>query len=318
MQKDAKIFVAGHKGFVGSAILRALKAQGYCNFCLASRDELDLTNQEKTRAFFAKERPEYVFLAAAKVGGIYANSSDPVAFLYNNLMIQSNVIHAAYHFGVKKLLFLGSSCIYPKLAPQPISEEALLTGPLEPTNEAYAIAKIAGVKLCMAYQRQYGARFISAMPTNLYGPHDNFDLTTSHVAPALIRKFYEASQLQEPVTLWGTGLARREFLFVEDFAEASLFLMKDYESPEPINVGMGEDISIKELAETIQSIAGRTGPIIWDRTKPDGTPKKLMNNSKIRSLGWQPTISLAKGLATTYFWYCKNAASSKSDLIGKR
>lgn len=318
MQKDSKIFVAGHKGFVGSAILRALKAQAYCNFCLASRDELDLTNQEKTRAFFAKERPEYVFLAAAKVGGIYANSSDPVAFLYNNLMIQSNVIHAAYHFGVKKLLFLGSSCIYPKLAPQPISEEALLTGPLEPTNEAYAIAKIAGVKLCMAYQRQYGARFISAMPTNLYGPHDNFDLTTSHVAPALIRKFYEASQLQEPVTLWGTGLARREFLFVEDFAEASLFLMKHYESPEPINVGMGEDISIKELAQLIQAVAGHTGPIIWDRTKPDGTPKKLMNNSKIRSLGWQPTTSLAKGLATAYSWYCKNAASSKSDLIAKR
>lgn len=304
MDKTAKIYVAGHRGLVGSAIVRHLREQGYENLCLRTRDELDLTDPLRVTEFFELERPEYVFLAAAKVGGILANDTYPADFIRENLAIQTNLIHAAYQFGVRKLLFLGSSCIYPKLAQQPIREEYLLTGPLEPTNEAYAIAKIAGIKMCQAYNRQYGTRFISVMPTNLYGPGDNFDLNNSHVLPALIRKFHEAkmSNISE-VVVWGTGNPRREFLHVDDLADACLFLMERYEDSEIINIGTGKDISIRELAELIKEITGYQGSIRWDLSKPDGTPRKLLDISRIESLGWKPKITLREGIRQTYEWY---------------
>ncbi len=300
MEKQAKIYVAGHRGMVGSAIVRRLQAEGYTNLVLRTSKELDLREQAAVRRFFEEEKPEYVFLAAAKVGGILANNTYRGEFIYDNLMIQSNVIHEAYRQGVKKLLFLGSSCIYPKFAPQPIKEEYLLTGALEPTNEPYAVAKIAGIKLCQAYRDQYGCNFICAMPTNLYGPGDNFDLQTSHVMPALIRKFLEAKAKQAPsVSVWGTGSPRREFLYVDDLAEACLFLMQYYDEKEIVNVGTGEDISIKELAGLIQEITGYNGVIEWDTSKPDGTPRKLLDVSRIHALGWKHKTSLKEGIRKT-------------------
>ncbi len=307
MDKASKIFVAGHRGLVGSAILRKLQAEGYVNLVTRTRAELDLRDQAAVNRFFAEERPEYAFLAAAKVGGILANSTYPADFIRDNLQIQTNVIDAAYRHGVKKLLFLGSSCIYPKYAPQPMKEEYLLTGPLEPTNEWYAVAKIAGIKMAQAYRRQYGFNAISLMPTNLYGPGDNFDLETSHVIPALIRKFHEAKVEGRPhVVVWGTGKPRREFLHVDDLADAALFLMKNYDSEEIINVGVGEDVSIRELAELIQDVVGFEGEIVFDTTKPDGTPRKLLDVSRLQALGWKARIPLREGLASTYRWYVEN------------
>ena len=307
MDKESKIFVAGHRGLVGSAILRKLQAEGYTNLVTRTRAELDLRDQAAVNRFFEEERPEYVFLAAAKVGGILANSTYPADFIRDNLQIQTNVIDAAYRHGVKKLLFLGSSCIYPKYAPQPMKEEHLLTGPLEPTNEWYAVAKIAGIKMAQAYRRQYGFNAISLMPTNLYGPGDNFDLETSHVIPALIRKFHEAKVEGKPhVVVWGTGKPRREFLHVDDLADAALFLMKNYDSEEIINVGVGEDVSIRELAELIQDVVGFEGEIVFDTTKPDGTPRKLLDVSRLQALGWKARIPLREGLASTYRWYVEN------------
>jgi GDP-L-fucose synthase len=309
MDKDAKIYLAGHRGLVGSALLRQLQAEGYGNLVLRTSSQLDLRDQGATSAFFQQERPEYVLLAAAKVGGIVANESFPAQFIYDNLMIQSNVIHAAYLAGVTKLLLLGSSCIYPRLAEQPIREESLLTGPLEPTNEPYAIAKIAGIKMCQSYNRQYGTRFICAMPTNLYGPNDNFDLTTSHVLPALLRKFHEAQRDAAPsVTVWGSGTPYREFVHVDDVAQASLFLMECYEGGEPVNVGSGEELSIAELARRVAAVVGFTGEIRFDATKPDGTPRKLCDVSKIHQLGWHHKISLDQGLRDTYAWYLAQGA----------
>jgi GDP-L-fucose synthase len=303
MEKTAKIFVAGANGMVGSAIVRELKNKGFLNIITTSSKELDLRNQNSVAEFFSKNKPEYVFLAAAKVGGIYANDNFPAEFLYDNLMIQNNVIHNAYLHQVKKLLFLGSSCIYPKFAQQPIKEEYFLTGALEPTNEAYAIAKIAGVEMCKFYKKQYGINFISAMPTNLYGINDNFDLTNSHVLPALLRKFIEAKNSNQPnVSIWGSGSPRREFLFVDDLAEASLFLMQNYNDTETINVGTGIDISIKELAMTIKKIVGFEGELIFDATKPDGTPKKLLDVSKINNLGWKHSKNLEEGIYETLNW----------------
>ena len=307
MLKDAKIYVAGSNGMVGSAIVRALKAKGYINIVVKSSKELDLKNQQAVRDFFNQEQPEYVFLAAAKVGGIHANNSYPATFIYDNLMIQSNVIQAAYDFNVKKLLFLGSSCIYPKFAPQPIKEEYLLTGSLEPTNEAYAIAKIAGLKMCQFYKQQYGCNFISAMPTNLFGVNDNFNLENSHVLPALLRKFIEAKQNnKQEVTIWGSGTPMREFLFVDDLAEACLFLMENYNGIETVNIGTGEDVSIKELAETIMKIVGFEGSLIFDASKPDGAPRKLLDVSKINNLGWKHQTSLENGIQKTLNWIQKN------------
>lgn len=307
MDKQAKIYVAGHRGLVGSAILRRLRDLGYSRLVVRTRQELDLTRQEAVERFFEEERPEYVFLAAAKVGGILANATYPADFIRDNLLIQTHVIDAAYRFGVKKLLFLGSSCIYPKFAPQPIQESHLLTGPLEPTNEAYAIAKIAGIKMCQAYRRQYGFRAISLMPTNLYGPGDNFDLKTSHVIPALIRKFHEAKvQGKDTVVVWGTGSPRREFLHVDDLADACVFLMQHYDDEEIINVGVGEDISIRDLAELIARIVGFEGEIVWDSSKPDGTPRKLLDVSRLFSLGWRPRISLEEGIRQTYQWFVEH------------
>ncbi|MCX7985260.1 MAG: GDP-L-fucose synthase [Bacteroidetes bacterium] len=304
MEKDAKIYVAGHLGMVGSALVRNLQSKGFSNLILRSIEELDLTRQVDVERFFEQERPEYVFLAAAKVGGIHANNTYPADFIYINLQIQNNVIHSSYTYGVKKLCFLGSSCIYPKYAPQPIKEEYLLDGKLEPTNEPYAIAKIAGIKMCQAYNRQYGTRFISVMPTNLYGYNDNFDLETSHVVPALIRKFIEAKQTHSPtVTLWGTGTPRREFLFVDDLADACVFLMEHYDDTEIINIGVGEDITINELASIIKDEVGYTGNICYDTTKPDGTPRKLLDVSKLHSLGWRATTSLREGIRKTIQWY---------------
>ena len=297
MERNEKIYIAGHRGMVGSAITRKLKKEGFSNFVTRTSSELDLKNQSATQAFFEKERPDYVFLAAAKVGGIMANNVFRGEFLYDNLMIQSNTIDAAYRSGVKKLMFLGSSCIYPKLAPQPLKEEYLLTGLLEPTNEPYAIAKIAGIKLCDAYRAQYGCNFISVMPTNLYGPNDNYDLNSSHVLPALIRKFYEATKNGEPsVTLWGSGKPRREFLHADDLADACFFLMQEYNESGLVNIGTGEDLEIKELAFLIKKIAEYTGTLDYDLSKPDGTPRKLMDVTKIQSLGWQASISLEQGL----------------------
>jgi GDP-L-fucose synthase len=303
---QSKIYVAGHRGLVGGTITRVLRAAGCDNLVLRSSAELDLCDSRAVMDFFERERPEYVFLAAAKVGGILANSSFPAEFIYNNLMIQTNVIHAAYQHPVKKLLFLGSSCIYPKIAPQPIREEYLLTGSLEPTNEPYAVAKIAGIKMCQAYNKQYNTKFICVMPTNLYGPNDNFDLETSHVLPAMIRKFHEAKANNEPnVTLWGTGTPRREFLHVDDLAEACIFLMDNYEENEPINVGTGGDIQISELADFVKKIVGYPGDIKYDTSKPDGTPRKLLDITKINNLGWRAKIGLEEGIRNTYDWYRK-------------
>jgi GDP-L-fucose synthase len=307
MNKSASIYVAGHRGMVGSAIVRRLASDGYSRLLLRTRGELDLTRQSAVEEFFVKERPEYVFLAAAKVGGILANSTRPAEFIAENLAIQSNVIDAAYRNGAKKLLFLGSSCIYPKFAPQPIREESLLGGALEPTNEWYAIAKIAGVKMAQAYRAQYGFSAISLMPTNLYGPGDNFDLRSSHVVPAMIRKFHEAKVAgAAEVTLWGSGTPRREFLHVDDLADASLFAMLHYEEPEILNAGAGEDLTIAELAETIRSITGFEGSIVWDRSQPDGTPRKLLDVSRLAALGWKARIPLRQGLEAAYRWYLEH------------
>jgi GDP-L-fucose synthase len=301
MEKHAKIYVAGHRGMVGSAILRKLQAEGYQNLVYRTSSELDLRNQAQVEAFFSAERPDYVFLAAAKVGGIMANNVYRADFLYENLMIESNIIHQAYVHKVKKLLFLGSSCIYPKLAPQPLQEKHLLSGYLEETNEPYAIAKIAGIKLCENYRRQYGCDFISAMPTNLYGPNDNYDLNNSHVIPALIRKFHEAKKTGAPVVeVWGTGTPLREFMHVDDLADASLFVMKNYSEQEFINIGTGEEISISGLAQMVQGTVGVPIRIVFDDSKPDGTPRKLMDSSKLKRLGWVPKISLQTGLAQVY------------------
>ena len=301
MDKNARIYVAGHRGLVGSAILRELRNAGHAAVFGRTRAELNLLDGEEVRRFFEAERPDYVFLAAARVGGIKANDSFPATFLYENLQIQNNVIHSAHASGVKKLLFLGSSCIYPRLAPQPMKEAHLLSGPLEPTNEWYAIAKIAGIKMCQAFRRQYGSDFISAMPTNMYGPNDNFDLESSHVIPALIRKFHEGKMSGLPeVVCWGTGSPRREFLYAEDLARACVFLMQHYSEEQFINVGFGSDISIQDLAETVKRVVGYTGAIAWDASKPDGTPRKLMDTSRLESLGWRPRVSLEEGLRLTY------------------
>lgn len=304
MKKDAVIYVAGHKGLVGSAIFRKLKAEGYSNLLTRSFQELDLRNQVAVDEFFQRKQPECVFLAAAKVGGILANNRYPVDFLRDNLLIQVNIISAAHKYGVKKLLFLGSSCIYPKLASQPIKEKYLLTGELEPTNEPYAIAKIAGIKLCQAYNRQFQTNYISVMPTNLYGPGDNFDLETSHVVPALIRKFHEAKiKSKDHVVVWGTGKPLREFLHVDDLADACLFLMNNYDSSEIINIGTGKDLSIAELAQIIKGIVGYHGAVVFDDSKPDGTPRKLLDVSKLFDMNWRPKITLKGGICATYKWY---------------
>lgn len=307
IDKSTKIFVAGHRGLVGSAIVRKLNESGYSNLVTRTRAELDLRDAAAVRDFFTEERPKVVMLAAAIVGGIKANNDFPVDFLLDNLQIQNNVISASYESGVTKLLFLGSSCIYPKFSPQPIPESALLTGSLEPTNEAYALAKIAGIKLCQAYVRQHGANFISGMPTNLYGPHDNFDLASSHVLPALLRKAHEAKiRGEEKITVWGSGVARREFLHVDDVADACVFLVENYNSPEIINIGSGEEISIREVAELICEVVDYRGVLEWDTTKPDGTPRKLLDVSKLQKLGWKPRIPLRQGIADTYQWFLEN------------
>lgn len=310
MRKNGKIYVAGHQGMVGSAIVRNLEEHGYGEIIYCSHEELDLRNQVNTEAFFAANRPEYVFLAAAKVGGIQANSTYPANFIYDNLMIETNVINAAYRYGVKKLLFLGSSCIYPKLALQPIKEEYLLKGELEATNEAYALAKIAGLKMCEAYNRQYGTNFMSVMPTNLYGPNDNYDLNTAHVLPALIRKFDEAIRNgQTWVNVWGTGTPRREFLYVDDLADACVFLMERYDCSDIgacINVGSGKDLTIRRLAEIIKDVVGFKGNLYFDSAKPDGTPQKLLDISRLKDLGWQYKTSLTEGIRKTYQWYKEN------------
>ena len=309
MQKDSKIFVAGHRGLVGSAITRLLRERGYRNLLLRTRAELDLSDQRTVKEFFERENPEFVFLAAAKVGGIYANNTYPGEFIYQNLAVQNNVIHSSYATGVKKLCFLGSSCIYPKLAPQPMKEEYLLTGTLEPTNQPYAIAKIAGIEMVRSYNRQYGTKYISVMPTNLYGPNDNFDLQNSHVLPALIRKFVEAKKNSAPsVTLWGSGTPKREFLFVDDMADACIFLMNTYDGDEFVNIGTGEDITILELAGLIKSLVGFSGNLEFDASKPDGTPRKLLDVSKINALGWKAKTQLKDGLRTTIDWYMKHYA----------
>lgn len=302
------IYIAGHRGLVGSAIVRRLQAQGVDNLLLPGREALDLTSQEQVERFFERERPDQVYLAAAKVGGIHANDTRPVEFIRDNLVIETNVIHAAWKHGVKKLCFLGSSCIYPKFAPQPMREDALLTGALEPTNEWYAIAKIAGIKLCQAYRKQYGFDAISLMPTNLYGPGDNFDLTSSHVLPALIRRFHEAKQRGDAaVTIWGTGSPRREFLHVDDLAAAAVFLMDGYSSDAIVNVGVGEDLSILELAQLVARVVGFEGAIATDPSKPDGTPRKLLDVSRIHGLGWRARIGLEEGVRSTYAWYLQHA-----------
>ncbi len=316
MNKDSRIYIAGHRGLVGSAILRKLEAEGYGDLITRSHQELDLTRQSEVESFFDSESPEYVFLAAAKVGGIWANNTYPAEFIYSNIMVQTNVIQSAYRSSVKKLLFLGSSCIYPRDCPQPMKEENLLSGKLEPTNEPYSVAKIAGIKMCESYNRQYGTHFISVMPTNLYGPGDNFDLETSHVFSALIRKFHEAKKGYESrvtsgernkvVTVWGSGSPRREFLHVDDLADACLFVMNQYDQNEIINIGVGKEISIQELAEKIKGVVGFEGDIRFDSSKPDGIPRKLLDISKLESLGWRASISLQEGIAQTYRWYVEN------------
>lgn len=304
MDKNSKIYIAGHRGMVGSAILRKLQEEGYSNFILKTSGELDLRDQVAVAKFFEAEKPEYVFLAAAKVGGIIANNTYKAQFIYENMMIQNNVIHQSYQNGVKKLMFLGSSCIYPKLAPQPLKEDYLLTGLLEPTNEPYAIAKIAGIKMCDAYRDQYGCNFISVMPTNLFGPNDNYDLQNSHVLPALIRKFHEAKKEgKKEVTIWGTGSPKREFLHADDLADACYYLMQNYDEPGLVNIGTGEDISIKDLAIMIKNIVGYQGELVFDTSKPDGTPRKLMDVSKLASKGWKYKISLEEGIKSVYKEY---------------
>ncbi len=313
MHKQAKIYIAGHQGLVGSALLIAFKNAGYTNLITRTLNQLDLRNQAAVHSFFNTEQPEYVFLAAAKVGGIKANATYPAEFLYDNVMIEANIIHAAFLYNVKKLLFLGSSCIYPRECPQPITEDMLLTGPLEVTNAPYALAKIMGIKLCESYNKQYGTKFISCMPTNLYGPHDNFDLETSHVIPALIAKIYDAHKEELPaVSIWGTGTALREFLFVEDLAQALIFLMHNYHENSPINIGTGSDLSIKELACLIKKIIGYQGELHFDTTKPDGTPKKLLNIDKLGKLGWHATTRLEVGLTETINWYIEQETKKEN------
>ena len=307
LAKDAPIFVAGHSGLVGSALVRRLEAEGFTNLMVARRDRLDLRDQAAVHYWFRAHRPEYVFLAAGTVGGIVANATRPAEFLYDNMMIHATVVEAAREFDVRKLLYLGSSCIYPRLADQPIGEEALLTGPLEPTNEAYAVAKIAGIKLCDAYRAQYGCNFVSAMPTNLYGPHDNFDLTSSHVLPALLAKFHAAKVNGDAtVEVWGSGSPRREFLHVEDLADACLFLMRHYDAPGPINVGTGKDLTIRALAEMIGEVVYPEAELVFDPTQPDGSPRKVLDVSRLRDLGWSPTIELREGIVRTYEWFLAN------------
>jgi GDP-L-fucose synthase len=311
MKADSKIFVAGHRGMVGSAIVRRLEREGFARIILRTRAELDLRDRHAVRQFFDAERPEIVVDAAARVGGIVANSEKPVQFLLENLTIQNNVIEAAADFGVQKLLFLGSSCIYPKLASQPIREDSLLSGPLEPTNDAYAIAKIAGIKLCQAFAKQYGKAFLSAMPTNLYGPHDNFDLHTSHVLPALIRKAHEAKETGAgEIVVWGSGTPRREFLHADDLADACLFLLRHHQSAEIVNIGCGEDLTIRELTETVCRVVGFGGRLVFDPSKPDGTPRKLLDIGRIRTLGWAPRIPLEEGIKDAYEWFLANCATA--------
>lgn len=312
IDKSDKIYVAGHRGLVGSAIVRSLQAKGYNNITGRTHKELDLTNQSAVRRFFEEERPDVVVLAAAKVGGINANNTTPAEFAYENMQIQCNVIKAAHDFKVKKLLFLGSTCIYPKMAPQPIPEDALLTGPLEVTNEAYAIAKIAGLEMCKFFKRQYGDNFISCMPTNLYGPHDNYDLSNSHVMPAMIRKFHEAKVNCAPtVELWGTGAPLREFLYVDDMADACVFLLENYDGEQHVNIGTGVEVSIKELAETVQKTVGFTGKIIWNAGMPDGTPRKLTDVTKLHSLGWHHKVELCEGVLLAYNWFKDNVENAR-------
>lgn len=312
IERHSPVYVAGHGGLVGSAIVRQLEREGFTNILTATRNELDLRNQSDVSAWFDEHRPRYVFLVAGTVGGILANSTRPAEFIYDNMMIHGTVVHSAYETGVEKLLYLGSSCIYPRDATQPITEEQLLTGPLEETNEWYAIAKIAGIKLCQAYRRQYGCNFISAMPTNLYGPGDNFDLTSSHVIPALMRKFHDSrSTSTGEVEVWGTGSAMREFLHVDDLASACLFLLENYSGDSHINVGTGVDLSIKELAETIQSIVNPKAVINWDTSKPDGTPRKLLDISRLRALGWEPSVTLSEGLESTYEWFLSTESAGE-------
>lgn len=313
--KSEKVYIAGHRGMVGSAIMRKYESEGYENIVVRSRNELDLIRQSDVEEFFEREKPEQVIVASAKVGGILANNTYRAQFIYENLMIESNIIHSAYKYGTKKLLFLGSSCIYPKLAPQPLKEEYLLSGYLEYTNEPYAIAKIAGIKLCESYYKQYGCNFISVMPTNLYGPYDNYDLETSHVLPAMIRKFHEAKKNNSgEVVLWGTGSPKREFLYVEDLADASYYIMQNVEAKElyeqnltHINIGSGEDLEIRELAETVKNVTGFEGKIVWDTSKPDGTPRKLMDVSRLHKLGWHHKTSLRQGIEQAYNWFLKNS-----------
>lgn len=307
MEKNSRIYVAGHRGLVGSAIVRSLKANGFTNIITRTHAELDLTNQADVRKFFEEERPEYVFLAAAKVGGIHANNTYPADFIYDNLMIQNNVIKAAHDFKVTKLLFLGSTCIYPKMAPQPIKEEYLLTGALEETNEAYAVAKIAGLEMCKFFKRQYGDNFISCMPTNLYGPNDNFDLKSSHVLPALIRKFHEAKvNGAETVEVWGTGTPLREFIYVDDMAAACVFLMENYDGEQHVNIGTGEEVSIRQLAETVKEVVGFEGELVFNTDMPDGTPRKLTTVDKLHGLGFMHKVSLNEGIRMAYEWFLEN------------
>lgn len=311
MEKNAKIYIAGHRGMVGSAILRRLEADGYSNFVLRTSKELDLIDQQAVKEFFEAEKPDYVFVAAAKVGGIHANNVYRAQFLYENLAIQNNIIHQSYVNGVKKLMFLGSSCIYPKMAPQPLKEDYLLSGFLESTNEPYAIAKIAGIKMCESYRSQYGCNFISVMPTNLYGTNDNYDLNNSHVLPALIRKFHEAKVNGQPfVEVWGTGSPRREFLHADDLADACVFLMLTYNEPEFVNIGTGEDVTIKELAELVKETVGYTGALKWNTDKPDGTPRKLMDVSRLHNLGWKHRIDLPEGMKLTYQEFLNTVAAT--------
>jgi GDP-L-fucose synthase len=312
MDKNSKVFVAGHRGLVGSAIVRALEREGYSNIITRTRRQLDLEDAQAVADFFKKEKPEFVFDAAARVGGIMANKEHPAEFIYQNLAVQNNIIHNAYLSGVKKLLFLGSVCIYPKFAEEPVREDSLLSGSLEPTNKAYAIAKIAGIVMCQSYNQQYGTNFVSVMPTNLYGPGDNFDLKSSHVLPALIRKFHEAKvRGEKSVTLWGTGSPRREFMHSDDMASACLFVMDNHDGSEIINIGAGSDITIKEVAEMLKEITGFPGSIDWDTTRPDGTPRRLLDNSRLTKLGWKPKIALRDGLVSAYEWFKENEADKK-------
>jgi GDP-L-fucose synthase len=312
LSNAARIYVAGHRGLVGSAVVRGLNAQGYRNVIVRTHQELDLTEQRDVREFFEAEKPDAVIMAAARVGGIFANNSKPAVFIRDNLLIQDNVIDAAHRSGVAKFVFLGSSCIYPKMAPQPIKEDYLLTGPLEPTNEWYAVAKIAGLKMCQAYRREFGFKAISLMPTNLYGPGDNFDRENSHVLPALIRRFHEAKLRNDPtVTVWGTGTPRREFLHVDDMADAVIYLLKQYDEEPIVNVGWGKDVTIHELAELVMSIVGYQGRLQFDSSKPDGTPRKLLDTERLTKLGWRPKISLKDGIAQTYRWFTEHAADAR-------